>query len=226
MPNLSNIAAERADKKLVALVNQQKREHEHLLAGHGKEMQALRDQLSLALEKFKSVADHHDAELKAFKEQVASEINMLKEKTAASNLVIDVQQKTIGDLHKQILNFKDEHASKNDSDAIKKELSDQVTKATMSHLIAFQNCEREFKELFKSLSDVFANLQNYMQREVVQMNKKCDANFSILQIDQKSILERMSKYENDVFIIEKKLENIYTLIERLNKRGALCPKPE
>jgi len=52
-------------------------------------------------------------------------------------------------------------------------------------------------------------------------------NFHVTKIDREGVLKEVRVWEKTIFIIEKKIENIYTLIERINKRGELlCHKPE
>jgi hypothetical protein len=65
-----------------------------------------------------------------------------------------------------------------------------------------------------------------MELKLSQMTDKAESNLYVYRLDKEGVLKQIRIYEKSMFIIEKKIENIYTLIERLNKRGELCHKPE
>ena len=218
----------RADKRWEALVKKQETEHQHIIASHHKEMQTLRDSLSLAMERFTSLFERNEKDFMDFKMQATSDINGLKKRIMENELTINMQKKTIEGLHQQLLNFQSVYSSKADAEKYKGELDDKITKVIMSHIISFQDCQREFKSLFNSLRDDLEKLRSLMEQKVAEAREKSESNFSIAKIDRDGVLKELTRYKKAVFYIEKKIENIYTLIERINKKGeaSSCLKQE
>ena len=224
--NQPNIQALKSDRRLEALVKQEMRENQHLISSHSKEMQALRDSTSLSMEQCKSLSGRNEQELKEFKEYALSLICHIKDRMIANDYIISEQRKTIEDLHQQLLNFQVAYSSKNDTEKVRKDLSIQIEVNTVSHINSFQEFQREFKILLNSIKDDLNKLISDMEQQFVQVNHKANVNFSISRLDREAVVKEIRVYEKTIFIIEKKLENIYTLIERINQRGELCHKPE
>lgn len=226
MRNQVNIQGIYSDKRFDALVKQEKIEHEHLISSHNKEMQILRDALSLAMEKFNSLFQRHEEDLKEFKANSTYHVDLLEKRILANEAIISDQKRTIQDLHQQLMDFQDLHSSKNDVDNLKKDLGLQIISNTFSHTNSFQELQASFKVLFNSITDDVNKLKSDMEKKFAEMIQRVDVNFSIVRIDKEGVLKELHRYENDVFVIEKKIENVYTLIDRINKRGVPCPKPE
>jgi hypothetical protein len=224
--NPSNIQSLRSDKRFDALVKQQMIEHQHIISSHHKEMQTLRNSLSLAMEKIESLSKHGQQELNDFKESATNHVSLIKNRMIAIDANISDQKKTIQDLHKQLNEFHDVYASKTAIEKFKKDLGREIETNTMSNINSFQQLERDLKSLFHSMKDDWTKLTYEMKEKFAQLAKNDEINFSILRMDKDSILKEIRTYEKTIFIIEKKIENIYTLIERINKTGEVCHKPE
>jgi len=225
-PNPS-VQAVRSDKRFDALIKQEMIEHKHIISCHNKEMQTLRDSLVLAMEKFESLSKYGLEQIDNIKESYDKRVSNLTDKVLSHELIICDQNKTINYLHQQLNDFHIAYSSKNETDKIKHSLGAQVQEASTSHINAFQDCQREFKILFDSLKDYSIQLRCDMDQKFSQLTDKVESGLSISRIDKDGVLNRIRVYEKTVFIIEKKLENIYTLIERINKnREGLCHKPE
>lgn len=224
--NHPNLAANIADKRFEALVRKEMIEHQHIISSYQQEMQALRDALNLATEKCKSISERNEKDLEEFKAQTIYNINFLKDRIKSNEALIINQRKTIEDLHQEILTMYLMHASKNDLDKLKHSFAIEIKTNTVSHLNSFQEFQRESQILIQSLKNDLVKLSSETEQKLNRLSDKGDKNFSIAQIDKDSVLKEVRVYQKDIFTIEKKIENIYTLIERINKRGALCHKPE
>jgi hypothetical protein len=189
-------------------------------------MQDLRLSLSLAMEKFQSLFDVSEKELKDFKTYTVCNIGILRERLMTNETVIAEQKKTIEDLHNQILVFQTVYSTLVDIEKFKKELESKIKDSTNIHLNSLQNMQGELKLLFKSLKDDLLDLRSEMEIKLSQLTDKVNSNFYISRLDKEGVLKEIRIYEKTIFIIEKKIENIYTLIERINKRGEICHKPE
>lgn len=222
----SNIQALRADKRFDALVKKQEGEHQHIISSHHKEMQSLRDSLSLAMQKFDSLFEHSENELKDFKTYTSCAIGILKEKVISNEQVIADQKRTIEDLHEQLLSFHIVYSSKMDAEKLKNGLELEIKANTISNINSFQEFQREFKILILSIQNDLGKFRHETQQKLTELTQKTESNFYVSRLDRDGVLKEIRIYEKSMFIIEKKIENIYTLIERINKRGALCHKPE
>lgn len=194
-------------------------EHRHIIESHHKEMQALRDEMRLAKERFESLSDKNVQDLKEFKTYAVSAIDVLDQRVIANKILISEQKRTIEDLHGQLLNFQDLTASKADIEKSKKAVELQLKDSTTSHLNSFQDSQRELKLLYKSLKEDLEKAVSTMEQRLVEATDKSEENFSMFRIDKEGVLKEVRIYKMDMFVIEKKIENIYTLIERINKRG-------
>ena len=217
--NQPNIHGLRADRRFDAIVKKQEGEHQHLISSHHKEMQALRDALSLAMQKFDALFEHTERELKDFKTYAVCTIGTLKEKVMANETTIAEQRKTIEDLHGQLLGFQIASSSKLDAEKLKKDFSLEIKANTISHINSFQEFQREFKTLILSLQNDLFKLRFEFEQKFGQLTEKTESNFNVSRLDRDGVLNQVRIYEKSMFIIEKKIENIYTLIERINKRG-------
>lgn len=225
MRNHPSLPPNTADKRLEAQMKRERIEQQHILSGHQKEMQVLRDSLSLAMEKFKSISERTEKDLEDFKIQATYHINLLKDRITTDESIIIEQRKTIEGLHQQILSIYIMHATKSDVEKLKQNFSLEIKANTMSHLNAFQEFQRELKILIQSLKNDLVKLNLDMEQKLARLAERGESNFSVARIEKDGTLKEIRDYQKDVFVIEKKIENIYTLIERINKRGESCHKP-
>ena len=212
--NPPNIQVLRADKRFDALVKKQEGEHQHIISSHHKEMQDLRNNLSFCIEKFESLFNRNNQELSDFKGQTTYHINSLKEKVIANEKVIAEQKQTINDLHEQLLSFQVLYSSMRDVDKMKKEMESQIKEAAASHMISLQDLQRGFKALFDFLKDDLTKFKEDANKRLCELSDLLGVRFNISKIDREGILKEIRIYEKTIFIIEKKIENIYTLIEK------------
>lgn len=216
----------RADIRLDALVKKEMIEHQHIISCHHKEMQALRDSLRLALERCESLSNRNVDELKEFKTYAVCTMGMLQQKVASHEKTILEQRQSITDLHEELLGFRRAYASKVDLEKLKSQHAEEIKVSTGSHINSFQDFQREFKVLVFDLESELIKLRLEIEKKLSLLTDKTESNFYVSRIDKDGVLKEIRTYDKTIFIIEKKIENIYTLIERLNNRGAICHKPE
>lgn len=226
MPKQSNIGSLRNDKRIEALLKQEMNEHQHLISCHQKEMQSLRDELKFALEKCESLSERGDKALTGFMEFAVNHFSRIEEKMKTNEIIVSMQKETISDLHDKLLKFQDLYPMMSYVDKIKKDTQEQVKESTFGQLLSFQSFEKEIKILFRSLQNDLVKLREEIERRVDQISDKCDENFKLSRLDKEGVLKEVRIYERAVFVVEKKIENIYTLIERINKRSEQCPRQE
>lgn len=213
-----------AQLRLEALFKKEMAEHKHDISSHNKEMQSLKDSVCSVIEKLTSLCERNAHELKEFKDQALYSHNLLKEKVKVSEGTIATQKQTIEDLHAQILNISAAYATKQDLENVKKESDQKFNYATISQLNSFQDCQRELTILIQEVKNDLLKLEIKMEQKLASLGDRGDQHFSLAMIDKDSVLKEVRIYKKDMFVIEKKIENIYTLIERINKRGEVCHK--
>ena len=216
----------RADARFDALVNKEMQEHKHLISSHNKEMQQLRDELRLALQKCESLSDRSHKDLNELRERTECQILILKDKGAHEALIISEQKQAIDSLHDKLNSFHESQASKEDLDSFKKDMESKLSDCTTSNLVSFQDCHRMCKELFNGLKDEMEKRRMELRQNIFEGIEDVAKKFSQTQLDKEGIDRELIRYKKAMFYIEKKIENIYTLIERINKRGEACHKQE
>jgi len=201
-------------------------EHQHVISSHHKEIQALCELVNLAMQRYDSLLEHTQTEIKDLSLFMNQQILFLREKVFANELRIAEQKQTIEALHLQLNEFHESYASKRSIEKLKGDFDLEIKASTISHLNSFQEFQRELKTLINSLKDDLIKLRSDTALALSELDKKIESKFSISRMDKDGISKEIRVYEKTIFIMEKKIENIYTLIERINKRGEICPKPE
>lgn len=224
--NPSNIQSLRSDKRFEALVKQEMIEHQNIISSHHKEMQSLREALILSMERSESLAMRNTQELEEFKIHTGNFICFLKDKIHAHEEVITEQKKTIDSLHHQLNEFHECYASKSAVERIKEGFRHDININTTSHINSFQEFQRELKTLMNVLQNDVVKLSFDVEQKMAQLVEKIESNFNLLRLDKEGLLREIRIYEKTIFIIEKKIENIYTLIERINRKEEICHRQE
>lgn len=222
-PDIQSI---RADKRFDALIKKEINEHQHIISSHHKEMQDLRDSLRIAMEKFESISSQNTQELKDFKTYTVCMLGILKEKLSLSENLIQEHKKIIESLHDELLSFHVVYENKMDAQKAKIDLENQIKDNNNNYLKSFHDLQLELKTLFNILKNDLEKFKINIEKEIVRLEEKDENNFYLSKIDRNAVLKQVRVYEKSMFIIEKKIENIYTLIERINKRSEVCHKPE
>jgi hypothetical protein len=210
----------RADARFNALVKKQQLEHEALIDGHNKEMQALRDNLSLAMEKFASLSEKNVQDLKEFKTYAVCTFGVLNQRVIAAEVLASDQWKTIQDLHEQLQSCHVIFSSKADVEKTKRAMEERIKDCAETNIDSFQDFQRDYKGLVQGLKNELICLRSDLEERVARFTDDFENKLYIARIDKEGLLKELRVYKADMFVIEKKIENIYTLIERINKRGS------
>lgn len=209
----------RSDRRFDVLVKKEMEEHNHLISSHNKEMQSLREEFRLSLDKCQSLSEKTNKEISELREGGEKNILILKDKARQQELTIADQKKTIESLHDQLNSFHKSQASKEDLEKFKRDMQFYVKDSTMTNIDAFQNCQKEFKKLFSEIQNDLLKLSLDITQKISDVMVKSDENFCQARLDKEGIERELVRYKKSVFYIEKKIENIYTLIERIKKIG-------
>lgn len=201
-------------------------EHQHVISSHNKEMQALRELVNLSVQRFDSLLEHTQNEIKDLSLFMNQQNLFLREKLVANELRISEQKQTIEALHLQLNEFHEAYASKNSIEKLKGNFDLAIKANTISHLNAFQEFQRELTTLINGLKNDLIKLRCDTALMNGELDKKIESNFYASRIDKDGVLKQIRVYDKSIVILEKQVENIYTLIERLNKRGEVCHKQE
>lgn len=207
------------DKRVDAFLRQEMAEHQKVISSHHQEMQTLRNSLSLAMDRFSSISFRCESELQDLKQYASNHILLIKDRLMDSEKIISDQKKTIQSLHDQIQDFQAIHVTKNDVDIFQKQSDCRIKESTTSHLKAFQDFQSEMKSLFQLLKDDLDCIRKQMNENLSILDSKFEIKASSSRVDRDRILKEIHEYEHTIFVIQKKIENIYTLIERIHKRG-------
>lgn len=224
--NQPNVQVLGADKRFEALKKIHESEHQHLLSNHHKEMQELRDSLSIAMEKFKSLSEKGEEELRDLKTYTLYQLAELSTRIWTNEKQLSEQKKSIEDLAKQLFDFQSLYSTKTEMDRFAKEVKESITEIVTGNINGFQDCQSQLKGLIDSLRDDLTKAKEGTEKKFSELIDQIERNYNVLKIDREGVLKEIRIWEKTIFIIEKKIENIYTLIERINNRGESCHRPE
>lgn len=216
-PNLKSIIY---DKRVDDVIKKLIVEHQHALSINEKEMQSLRDELQLSINKFESISKYYETELQDFKEHAFSHINILKEQMKSNYETIRDQKKVMDDLYNRLNDLNTIYATKGYVDNSNKELDSSCRDSIASNIKYMQADNEILTHLHKSLKSDFISFKNESNVNLIALEAIIANNFSVARLDKEGVLKTIKIYEKDVFIIEKKIENLYTLIDRINQKGS------
>lgn len=216
----------RNDKRVEALLKQEMIEHQTIISSHHKEMQTLRDSLKIAMDKFDSLFKHSEQEMRDKTDVINFLISQMDNKIKIHEFLSSEHKQKILSIYQEMQDFYEIYIKKADVEKLKKEVDFQIKESTNNHLFSFQNLQRELKSYCHDLQQDLLKLKGYIENKFCEFDEKIEKKFSLSKMDKDSVLKEIRIYEKEMFIIEKKIENIYTLIQRINKKGDLCLKQE
>jgi hypothetical protein len=85
--------------------------------------------------------------------------------------------------------------------------------------------EKMFVDGSKRHEDLWSKV-DALQSLISDQNKELEKKIQTFKVDSDGVLQELRIYKKEMFIIDKKIENIYTLIERLQNREGLCHSRE
>jgi len=82
------------------------------------------------------------------------------------------------------------------------------------------------KSLFNQIIDEQKSLKLHVENKINSLEEIINNKYIHFKFDKDGIQKEIRIYEKTIFIMEKKIENIYTLLDRINKRGEVCHKQD
>lgn len=211
-------------KRLEAFMKAEMAEHKQVISAHHKEMQAMRDSVREALEKFDSLFRHIEHELKDKSSFLKDLIDDIDIKIKSNQISISDQRNSIVSVFQTLNDLMSFSSKKSDLDNFKKIMDIELRETTGKHARSFEDFQQAVRISFDSLKEELLKLRAEMDKKFFELNDKIDEKSSISQMDKEGILKEVRVYDKTIFIMEKKIENLYTLIDRINKRGEECHK--
>jgi hypothetical protein len=200
-------------------------EHQSLIASHHKEMQELRDKLSLTLDRFESLFDHLEMQTKERILEIEAKISRLSGRAKAHEILIDHNKNTLFDLQQEHRDLYRIFSYKIDVEKIEKNCAAKFVEMTTQHLNAYQSLEQQVASIISDAQVDFIDHKNDTELTFEKLNEDIDKKFSQATMDKEGVLKEIRVYKKHMFIMERKIENLYTLIERM-KKGEVCHKQE
>jgi hypothetical protein len=219
MHSQSNLPSHGADRRLEALVKKQAQEHEHVISSYHKEMQTLRDALKLSIDKFESLYQRSDQEFKEKSSSLGELIHELQDKVKNNAIIISEHDKAIKSIHNGLCDIPMAFVTKSDLDVVKSNYDAKLKSVSESHLTSFQTFQQDFKGMLSDIKNDLSCLIDSIGKTCQDLDEKIDGHYTLLKMDKDGVLKEVRIFEKIIFIIEKKIENIYTLIERINNKG-------
>jgi hypothetical protein len=212
-------------KRFEALVKQQMAEHQAIITRHHGEMQSLRDATKEALDKFDSLFKHLDQTLRYESTILHDRIEKLQEQIKEQSMGLTGYQELIHSLIQQMHDFSEIYARKSDAENQRKAINIQIKECENNHLHSFQQYQQEVKFVMHHLKEDLRKFKLESNTRFEDLHQQIDIKFSLSKMDKDSVLKQIRVYDKTILVIEKKLENIYTLINRMNK-GEKCHKQD
>lgn len=149
---------------------------------------------------------------KSFKDQRA----FLKENEKRVNFLLD-----------QLKKDSENYIGRKEFEDLKDENDKAFGGVNQQHLKGLNRLELEMYKKDSETRLLLSHLAEEFDEKLQYLKKKIDR-FSDQLIESNAecagVLRELQVYKKNMFILEKKIENIYTLIERLNKRVSECRK--
>lgn len=207
----------RSDRRLEALVKKQTTEHEHLIENHNKEMQSIREEMRLVLQKCNALSEKNYKETSELKDTTETHISNLKNNASNQSSIITDQKRAIDSFNDKINFFHENYITKSDIEKLKKEMESKISSSIMDNIIFFQNWQMEIKALCLSIKEDSMKIFEDLKQNISDNASSNNENFFQGKLDKEGIHKELAKHKDAIFYIEKKIENIYTLIERIKK---------
>jgi len=212
------------DPRVQAFLKQEMAEHQAIIASHHKEMQELRDSLSMAMDRCTSLCENVETLINKKSAEFESLIASLNEKTKRHETLLFGHRTSIMIIQDLLSQSQKTYATHTDLEKVKGDLSSLLKTADVKRIDEFQSWQHGVNGTIKVFQSSLDALKASLSQSMQEMNNKVDKNFSVSIIDKEGVSKEVRAYQKTIFIMEKKIENLYTLIERINKRGEACHK--
>lgn len=214
-------------KQFELVVKQEIIEHNKFIEANNQAMQSIRIHIAVLEEKITETLNFLKAEIADNKDSMLELFNLIEEcgsKTLNASAEMKIKlAKSEDDLKRDITELAKEFTSKSSFskyreictdkfDLLSKTIEDTSTIFSMQHKIISNKFSEEFKKYNEKVTEVPITLKKF-QKELI---KKIEEQ----KIEKDGVSKEIEVLKKTVFVNEKKIENLYTLIERLNKKLA------
>jgi len=225
-PNIQSLLKIEFVKRFEAMMRQELALHSKALFSYQEEMQSLKDSVKQAKGAIESLFRHTEVEMKDTNLAIQNQISTFEIKTKSLEINALDQRNTILSLYQSFNDFMEISSKKNDFENYKAEINSKVTELNNTQTRSFEDYQQHMKSLFNQVIEEQKNLRVDVESKINNLKQVINEKYDHFRMDKDGIQKEIKVYEKTIFIIEKKIENIYTLIERINKRGEVCHKQD
>lgn len=143
----------------------------------------------------------------------------------------DVSKK-ISELKQDVLDLslsQDNFLSMSDYEHRRKEIQncfDDQVNSIQANLESSKSYNEKIFQESKGKREEIETKHVHLHSHVIEETSNLEKKIQTFKVDSEGVLKELRIYKKGMFIIDKKIENIYTLIERLQKREDLCHSRE
>lgn len=203
------------DVRFEVLLKQQDREHRALLNDHAEEMQKIRDSLSSFKDRYESLYQDLEEKLKAKSMYFSEILKGIQNKVSGLESLVADHGKSIVAIFGQINQIYLEHPHNKDLEKTKSDFSGLVSQSMQSNLESLQNMQNEIYKKISEISQEVKDLSLSNDLKFDSIDSEYEKKYCESNLDKSKILSDLKVYDKSIFIMEKKIENLYTLIDRL-----------
>lgn len=223
-PNIHSLLREELVKRFETGMRQEMALHSEALSSYQKEMQSLRESILSTKESVEKLFHHTETELKDKTAHIRNQIENLEIKIKSLNAGAVDQRNTILSLYQSFNDFILSSPKKSDFEKFKDEVYSHLHELNQIHTRDFESYQQYMKGVVHQLLDGQRKFKAEIEKKLSDLENVINDKYNHFKMDKEGISKEIKIYEKTIFIIEKKIENIYTLIERINKRGEVCHK--
>lgn len=199
-------------------------QQKELVSSYRKEMQDLRELVYGIKDKCESLANQNKAELQTRCSYIENRINELDQATRINRISLIDLNTSVKNIFGTLNEYDFIYAKKIDMQSFIKEISDKINQAIERHSTSAEVSKHQLNETTSLLLEKIRSLKEDIKSHSSSLGFDLNEKLSIYQMDKDGVLAEVRRYRKDVFIMQKKVENLYTQIDRINKRSQECPK--
>jgi transposase len=211
-------------KRFEAMMRQELALHAQALSSYQKEMQSLKDSVQQAKSEIGVLFRHTEVEIKDSTSSIQNRIDNLELRIKALEIGALDQRSSILSIYQSFNEFIASCVTKDNFENYKIEVDATIKDLNDNQTRGFQDYQQHMKYLLSQLIEEQKQIKSSVHERIDNLEKIINQKYDHFKMDKDGISKEIRVYEKTIFIIEKKIENIYTLIERINKRGEVCHK--
>jgi len=208
-----------------AFMKQEMAHQKEVISAFHKEMQDIRDSMVMMKNRFDALLSQITDSLVDLKSSANVKNDNMETKIKSSESSNSEMKKCIESFHDMVQDVDRVYVKKSDFEKVMASLHIFLNECDGSESRKFESLQQEVKGFTSEFSNIVSRLEKDTLDCLCSMNQNWEEKLSLAKQDKDTVLKEIRIYEKSMFIIEKKIENLYTLIERLTKRVDECHKP-